>query len=150
MESKKWIVRYEKPEVQPPAAKEPEKAGKSSGKVIMGNQIKGKSIPMKELSLKLGSAIVAGKVFAFECRETRRPGMWRLSFDMTDYTNSVTVMKNLPAKEAQALEGAVKPGMWLCVKGKLEPTWDGKDIQLNPYDINVVDHEERQDTARPS
>jgi len=134
-------------EVQTPASKEPEKATKVSGKVIMGNQIKGKSIPMKELSLKLGSAVVTGKVFAFECRETRRPGMWRLSFDMTDYTNSVTVMKNLPAKDAQALESAVKTGMWLCVKGKMEPTWDGKDIQLNPYDINVVDHEERQDTA---
>ena len=86
-------------EVQPSAAaKDPERtAPKASGKVIMGNQIKGKSIPMKELSLKLGSAVVTGKVFAFECRETRRPGMWRLSFDITDYTNSVTVMKNLPA-----------------------------------------------------
>ena len=59
--------------------------------------------------------------------------MWRLSFDMTDYTNSVTVQKNLTEKEAQGLESAIKPGMWLCVQGKMEPTWDGKDIQLNPY-----------------
>ena len=120
---------------------------KPAGKVLMGNAIKGKSIPMKELNLKLGSAIVEGKVFAFECRETRRPGMWRLSFDMTDYTNSLTVQKNLNAKEAQALEKAIKPGMWLKVKGKMEPTWDGKDIQMSPYDVNETDHEERKDTA---
>ena len=67
--------------------------------------------------------------------ETRRPGMWRLSFDMTDYTNSVTVQKNLTEKGGQGLESAIKPGMWLCVQGKMEPTWDGKDIQLNPYHI---------------
>ena len=122
-------------------------SGKPAGKVLMGGPIKNKPIPMKLLDLKLGSVTVAGKVFAFECKETRRPGMWRLTIDMTDYTNSVTVQKNLPTKEAQQLEGAVKPGMWLCVQGKMEPTWDGKDIQLNPYQINVTEHEERQDHA---
>ena len=117
------------------------------GKVLMGNPIKARPGPMKDLNVKMGTATVSGKVFAFECRETRRPGMWRLSFDMTDYTNSVTVQKNLTTKEAQGLESAIKPGMWLCVQGKMEPTWDGKDIQLNPYHINVIEHKERQDTA---
>ena len=61
---------------------------------------------MKMLDLKLGNVTVSGKVFAFECKETRRPGMWRLTIDMTDYTNSVTVQKNLTTKEAQQLESA--------------------------------------------
>ena len=117
------------------------------GKVLMGKPIRTDPVPMRTLDLKMGNAIVEGKVFAFECRETRRPGMWRLSFDMTDYTNSVTVQKNLTEKEAQALESAVKPGMWLRVQGKMEPTWDGKDIQLNPYHIQLAEHEARQDTA---
>ena len=120
---------------------------KKPGKILMGNPIKARPGPMSELSVKMGTATVSGKVFAFECRETRRPGMWRLSIDMTDGTGSVTVQKNLGAKEAQALESAVKPGMWLVVQGKMEPTWDGRDIQLNPQHINVTDHEERQDTA---
>ena len=118
-----------------------------SGKVLMGNPIKTRPGPMRDLNLKMGNATVAGKVFAFECRETRRPGMWRMSFDMTDYTNSVTVQKNLTAKEAQSLESAIHPGMWLIVQGKMEPTWDGKDIQLNPYHIGLWEHRERQDTA---
>ena len=42
---------------------------------------------------------------------------------------------------------AIAPGMWLCVQGKMEPTWDGKDIQLSPYHVNVVEHEERKDNA---
>ena len=120
---------------------------KKAGKILMGNPIKAKPGPMSALNVKMGTATVSGKVFAFECRETRRPGMWRLSFDMTDGTGSATVQKNLSAREAQALEGTVKPGMWLVVQGKMEPTWDGKDIQLNPQHINVTDHEERMDTA---
>ena len=132
-----------------PAADRPRggQSGGKGGKVLMGNPIKARPGPMKDLNLKMGTATVEGKAFAFECRETRRPGMWRLSFDMTDYTNSVTVQKNLTAKEAQALESAVKPGMWLRVQGKMEPTWDGKDIQLNPYHIQAAEHKGREDTA---
>jgi len=130
-----------------PSAPAGNQGGKPTGKVLMGNPIKTRPGPMKDLNLKMGSATVEGKVFGFECRETRRPGMWRMSIDMTDYTNSVTVQKNLTVKEAQALESAIKPGMWLRVQGKMEPTWDGKDIQLNPYHINVVEHKGREDTA---
>ncbi len=134
--------------VSAPAAPSGGKGEKAApGKVLMGRPIRVQPVPMKILDLKMGNATVAGKVFAFECRETRRPGMWRLSFDMTDYTNSVTVQKNLTEKEAQGLESAIKPGMWLCVQGKMEPTWDGKDIQLNPYHIQLAEHAERQDTA---
>ncbi|WP_298022764.1 PolC-type DNA polymerase III [uncultured Dysosmobacter sp.] len=130
-----------------PSAPAGNQGGKPTGKVLMGNPIKTRPGPMKDLNLKMGNATVEGKVFAFECRETRRPGMWRMSIDMTDYTNSVTVQKNLTVKEAQALESAIKPDMWLRVQGKMEPTWDGKDIQLNPYHINVVEHKGREDTA---
>ena len=137
-----------RPAASVPAAPSGSKGEKqAAGKVLMGRPIRVQPVPMKILDLKMGNATVAGKVFAFECRETRRPGMWRLSFDMTDYTNSVTVQKNLTEKEAQGLESAIKPGMWLCVQGKMEPTWDGKDIQLNPYHIQLAEHTERQDTA---
>ena len=141
-------ARSERPAAPAPAAGNGGKKEDSKpGKVLMGKPIKTRPGPMKDLDLKMGTATVEGKVFAFECRETRRPGMWRLSFDMTDYTNSVTVQKNLTEKEAQQLEGAIKPGMWLQVQGKMEPTWDGKDIQLNPYHICITDHPKREDTA---
>jgi len=122
-------------------------SGKNGGKVILGKPIKGKTMPMKELNLKTGTAVVSGKVFGLETRETRRAGQWLLSFDMTDYSGSVTVIKFTDQKEAQLLEKAVKPGMWLSVKGKVEATRDGKDIQLMPYDINTVEHAERKDIA---
>ena len=141
------------PQSAPPtSAPSSAKSGKNGGKpvptkILMGKPIKAKYIPIKELNLKMGNATVQGKVFAFECQETRKPGTWRLTFDMTDYTNSVTVMKFLTTKEAQKLEGAIKPGMWLLVQGKMELTRDSKDMQLNPYHINVIEHQGRKDTA---
>ncbi|MCI8399965.1 MAG: PolC-type DNA polymerase III [Oscillibacter sp.] len=116
-------------------------------KIIKGKLIKGRPVPMSNLNLKTGMAVVTGKVFAFQSKETRRSGLWRVSFDMTDYTGSVTVQKNMTAKEAQALERAVKPGMWLTVQGHMEATFDGKDIQMAPISINTAEHPERQDTA---
>lgn len=116
--------------------------------VIYGEKkLSGKTVPVGSLNLKTGKAAVIGKIFAFDCHETRRPGLWRMSFDMTDYTGSVTVQKNLTAAEASKLNGKLKPGMWVAVQGKMEPTWDGKDIQMAPYAINSVAHKEREDTA---
>ena len=125
------------------------KAEKKSGgtEVLLGKEIKGKPVSMTELNVKMGTAIVEGKVFAAECRETKRPGMWMLSFDMTDYQSSVTVRKYTEGQEALALQSAIAPGMWLRVQGQPELTRDGKDIQLKPYHIMKVPHEGRKDTA---
>ena len=125
------------------------KAEKKSGgtEILLGKEIKGKPVSMTELNVKMGTAIVEGKVFAAECRETKRPGMWMLSFDMTDYQSSVTVRKYTEGQEALALQSAIAPGMWLRVQGQPELTRDGKDIQLKPYHIMKVPHEGRKDTA---
>ncbi|MCI2057000.1 MAG: PolC-type DNA polymerase III, partial [Oscillibacter sp.] len=143
-ESKPEPQKRESAKESKPEAKKP---GQKVSEVLYGSKIKGKPIPMQGLNLKMGTVTVAGKVFAADCHETRRPGMWRMSFDMTDYTNSVTVQKNLSAKEAQTFGNAIQPGMWLMVQGRMEPTWDNKDIQLNPYHVNKIEHKEREDTA---
>ena len=122
--------------------------GKSSGgDVLLGREIKGKAVSMEGLNPKMGSVVLEGKVFAAECYETRRPGLWCLTFDMTDYRNSVTVRKYMDDKEAAALQNAVKVGMWLRVQGIVELTRDGKDIQLRPVNIMKIAHEGRKDTS---
>ena len=135
------------PRAESPAERGGAKQPNKVSDILLGKKIAGRPGPMKDLNVKMGTVTVAGKVFFADCHETRRPGMWRMAFDMTDYTNSVSVQKNLTAKEAETLGTAIQPGMWLCVQGKMEPTWDGKDIQLNPYHINVIEHREREDTA---
>ena len=147
--SAELAIQYDAP--PPPPAPAPSKSNgkpvKKTGKILMGNAIKGKVIPMEGLNVKMGTVTVAGKVFSVDFREKRQPGMWWASFEMTDGTNSVTVEKSAAAKEAQSLQASISPGMWLCVQGRMEPTYDGKDIQLAPQHINVIEHEERQDHA---
>ena len=122
--------------------------GRSDEQVLLGKHIKGKPVSMEGLNPKMGSVVVEGKVFYAECYETRRPGVWCLTFDLTDYNNSVTVRKYMQARELGALQNAVAPGMWLRVQGFMELTRDGKDMQLNPINIVKISHEPRKDTAR--
>ena len=92
--------------------------------VLMGREIKGKPVSIDGLNPKMGAVVIEGKVFAAECYETRKPGVWRLTFDMTDYRNSVTVTKYMEGKEAQSMQNAVSPGMWLRVQGNVELSRD--------------------------
>ena len=126
---------------------QPAAAGKGGSDLLYGKEIKGKLIPIAELNLKMGMAVVEGRVFGMECYETRRPGQWCLNFDMTDEHGSVSVRKYMDEKEAKVLGGAVSDGLWLRVQGKLTLTFDGKDVQLQPVSIQRIQHQGRQDTA---
>lgn len=121
---------------------------KSAEQVLFGKPIKGKPVSMEGLNPKMGGVVVEGKVFFADCHETRRPGVWVLTFDMTDYKNSVTVRKYMQTKELGGLQSAIAPGMWLRVQGFMELTRDGKDVQLNPQSIMKIGHEGRKDTAK--
>ncbi len=91
---------------------------KKPGKILMGNPVKAKPGPMSALNVKMGTATVSGKVFFFECRETRRPGMWRLSFDMTDGTGSRRIS---PPKRPRAWRAPSNPVCGCWFRGRWSP-----------------------------
>ena len=122
-------------------------AQKGEGGMIWGKPFTGKVTPIRELNIKMGNVIVEGRVFKAECYETRRKGMWTLNFNITDEHGSVAVRKTMDEKEAKALGGAVSDGMWLRMQGKVELTYDGRDIVLRPVNIMKASHPGRQDNA---
>ncbi len=127
----------------PKAAKE-----KGSGEsVIFGGAVKGQVRPMTSLDPTMGSVVVAGKVFFADLYETRRPGVFCLTFDMTDYQGSVRVAKYMQKEERAALKKEIKPGMWLKVQGFIKLTRDGGDVVLEPKNIVTYPHDIRRDTA---
>ncbi len=118
------------------------------GNVIMGREIaKGRVLPISELTPKAGHVVVEGKVFKFDCHETRRAGMWTMLIEITDYDGSLMIRRSLSEREAQELNGRIDNGMWLRISGRMELSYDGKDMQLNPQDIMQIEHAERKDTA---
>jgi len=122
-------------------------AQKSGSEVVMGGPIKGAVQPMEGLNPKMGGVIVAGKVFFSDLYETRRPGVYCLTFDMTDFKTSVRVTKYLEKEEKARLQKDIKPGMWLKVQGYIKLNRDGSDIILDPRNISTYPHEMRRDTA---
>ena len=122
-------------------------AQKGEGGMIWGKPFTGKVTPIRELNIKMGNVIVEGRVFKAECYETRRKGMWTLNFNITDEHGSVAVRKTMDEKEAKALGGTVSDGMWLRMQGKVELTYDGRDIVLRPVNIMKASHPGRQDNA---
>ena len=122
-------------------------AQKGDSGMVWGKPFTGKVTPIRELNIKMGNAIVEGRVFKVECYETRRKGMWTLNFNITDEHGSVAVRKAMDEKEAKVLGGAVSDGMWLRIQGKVELTYDGRDIVLRPVNIMKAAHPGRQDNA---
>ena len=120
---------------------------KGESGVLWGKAFTGKLTPIRELNIKQGNAIVEGRVFKSECYETRRKGMWTLNFNLTDENGSVAVRKAMDEKESKVLGSAVSDGMWLRLQGKVELTYDGKDIMLRPVNIMKADHPGRRDDA---
>ena len=122
-------------------------AQKGDSGMVWGKPFTGKVTPIRELNIKMGNAVVEGRVFKAECYETRRKGMWTLNFNITDEHGSVAVRKAMDEKEAKVLGGAVGDGMWLRIQGKVELTYDGRDIVLRPVNIMKAAHPGRQDNA---
>ena len=141
------------PEPKKKTAPVPEKKGgapaAASGdeSVIMGGPITADVVSMSGLSLKMPTFAVTGRVFAEESYETRRPGVWCMSFDMTDNEGSVRVIKYLKEKEMDALRGKIQVDMYLTVQGRMKLTRDGTDLQMEPYCICLASHSDRMDNA---
>ena len=115
--------------------------------VLFGGPITADVVPMTGLSLKTPTFAVTGRIFAEEIYETRRPGVWCLTFDMTDEQNSVRVVKYLKEKEIDPLRGKINVDMYVTVQGRMKLTRDGMDLQMEPYSICLAGHSERMDNA---
>ena len=115
--------------------------------VIFGGPIRAAVSPMVGLNPKMGGVVVAGRVFFSDLYETRRPGVFCLTFDITDFQSSVRVTKYMQKEEKAALKKDIKPGMWVKVQGYIKLNRDGTDILLDPKNITTYPHEMRMDTA---
>ena len=116
-----------------PAVGKPRREPKPVVGMIYGKSIRGKVIPMREVSLDLRRVVVSGKVFAVDHRELKKRNAWVVRFHMTDNTNSVTVSKFMENRAAKPILEGIKKGMYVTVEGKLG-LYNG-DLELSPFAI---------------
>ena len=131
------------------AAKREEKAAASAApsETFYGKPFKGNAVPMKELSMDMGTVIVEGKVFAIDHKELKKRNAYVVKFDMTDNTNSVRVSKFMEANEAKSILENVSIGSVLRVQGKLMEDRFENEMVLRPYAMQPGSLPKRKDTA---
>ncbi len=132
------------------AESESKKAGgqELNGDLIFGRPFSGTPTPMEDLNLDMFKVIVEGEVFAVNHRELKKRNAWVVSFDVTDYTNSVRINQFMEADKAKPiLERIQKPGGWLRIQGKMTFDRYDNEMVMQPVAIMAAKKPKRQDTA---
>lgn len=87
-------------------------------KPLLGRAIREEPLPLADLEEGMSRAVVRGQVIACQSRILKGGGRL-FTFDLTDWTDSVTV-KLLGEELPKDLEERIRPGVWLKVRGSLQ------------------------------
>ena len=130
------VSRAEKPKAEAPQSD-----------TFYGKPFKGAAVPMKDMTMDMGTIIVEGKVFHVDHKELKKRNAWVVKFDMTDNTNSVRISRFMEANEAKPILENVKVGSVLRVQGKLTEDRFDNEMVLRPYAMQPGSMPKRKDTA---
>ncbi len=114
---------------------------------LYGKPFRGEAVPMKDLTLDMGSVIVEGKVFSVEHKELKKRNAWVVNFDMTDYTGSIRINRFMEAGEAKPFLENVSEGAVLRIQGKLMINQFDNEMILKPFAMMPGSLPKRKDTA---
>lgn len=115
---------------------------------IYGRPFKGKAVPMSELSLEMGNAIVEGRVFGVEHKELKKNNAWIVNFCITDNTGSICVNKYMDERDAKPTIEKIKEGDVVRVRGQLMLSKYDNEMILRPDAIVSGTMDSRKDTAQ--
>ena len=118
-----------------------------NSEALYGKPFRGNAVPMKNLTLDMGSVIVEGKVFAVEHKELKKRNAWVVNFDMTDNTGSIRINRFMEAGEAKPFLDHVSEGAVLRIQGKLMINQFDNEMILKPFAMMPGSMPKRKDTA---
>lgn len=124
-----------KPAGAPAAAAQPSAPSGGNGKVLMGHSVKKAPTPMGELNQDSGRVAIEGDVFEVTSRKLKKRDGAMLSFDITDLTGSIRVIKFLRAEDDQSVINKINVGDHLIINGFVTYSRYDEDIVLEPKDI---------------
>ncbi len=122
------------------------KRGQMHSNVIIGSPFSGEAVPLKEIREEENNVVIEGQVFNLDQRELKS-GRTLLTIDLTDYTDSISVKVFLKGEEEKEAIAAIKPGMWLKVRGNVQLDVYQRELVLMADDIVIVEKAGRQDKA---
>ena len=124
-----------------------EEKAQVQSEAFYGKPFRGNAVPMKELTMDMGTVIVEGRVFNVEHKELKKRNAYVVKFDMTDNTNSVRISRFMEANEAKPILENVAVGAVLRVQGRLIEDRFENEMVLKPYAMQPGSMPKRQDKA---
>lgn len=140
---------YQQSGVQPTATKKGGSAEKNAktGSVIMGRRIKDEAIPISEINVESGKVVIKGEVFNVASKEIQKGNAYVLTFDITDYTNSIRVSKFIRDEDLKKAARTIEKGMYLLISGTVGYSRYDGDITIEPISIVKIEKSKRSDNA---
>ena len=124
-----------------------EERAQVQSEAFYGKPFRGNAVPMKDLTMDMGTVIVEGRVFNVEHKELKKRNAYVVKFDMTDNTNSVRISRFMEANEAKPILENVAVGAVLRVQGRLIEDRFENEMVLKPYAMQPGSMPKRQDKA---
>ncbi|GAP00761.1 DNA polymerase III catalytic subunit, PolC type [Fructobacillus fructosus] len=100
---------------------------------------------LAEIDGEEANVLIEGYVFADEVRVLRSKRQL-LNLKITDYSSSISAKKFSNNEQDEAVFEQIKAGCWVKVRGKVQEDTYARELVLNIYDLQVVDHQDRQDS----
>ncbi|MDD9138988.1 PolC-type DNA polymerase III [Fructobacillus sp. CRL 2054] len=88
--------------------------------------------------------VIEGYIFADEVRELRSKRKL-LTLKITDYSSSISAKKFSNNEQDEAVFDQLKAGCWIKARGNVQEDTYARELVLNIYDLQVVDHQNRQE-----
>lgn len=127
-----------KPDVYKAEPSEWLKYDPSSAQVVFGRAIKKAPQKLDSVVLDSGRVVACGDVFAFESRETRDGKKNIISFNITDYTSSMTIKVIADKKKCEPVLESIKNGVTVILNGDVSYDKYDRDITIRAIDISTI------------
>lgn len=108
-----------------------------------GYDIKEDAVPIQEIKEEEKKITVQGTVFGLDVKELRT-GSTLFTFNVTDYTDSISVKMFAKNKEDVKMLSLIANGKWLKLRGRVE-----YDRFMNPPELVMMPSDLREIQARP-
>lgn len=114
---------------------------------IMGRNINSEATAIKDINETSGIVCACGDIFKVNIVETKT-GRIIITFNITDYSSSITVKCFPKPKDVEKLMEEIKVGLYCKVRGEASYDTYAKEVVLMARDIIKLKKIERMDTAQ--
>ncbi len=114
--------------------------------IIMGKDFIGEITELNDVNDNSGKIAVTGKIFSYDSRAIKDGGLL-VSFEITDYTNSITVKFFASAEDEEYCKKQIKPGKWVRIYGEAQYDSFIREVSIKAQCIIEYKPPKEQDNA---